>query len=278
MDLWEANSIAAAYTPHVCSVDGQVRCEGTDCGDGDNRYGGVCDKDGCDFNSYRMGDTSFYGPGGTVDTGKKFTVVTQFVTDDGTDSGTLSEIRRLYVQDGTVIQNSVSKVSGVSETNAISDSFCQEQKTAFGDNNQFADIGGLATMGGAIGRGMVLALSIWDDHAAHMLWLDSTYPTDAPADKPGAARGTCPTTSGVPSEVEVQDAGASVTYSNIKFGAIDSTYGSGSGTTPTDPGNGGGNGGSAGKYEQCGGNNWTGPTTCSEGTCTALNEWYSQCL
>lgn len=28
MDIWEANSQAAAYTPHVCSVQGQVRCEG----------------------------------------------------------------------------------------------------------------------------------------------------------------------------------------------------------------------------------------------------------
>lgn len=58
---------------------GQVRCEGNDCGDGDNRYGGVCDKDGCDFNPYRMGNESFYGSNGSViDTTKKFTVVTQF--------------------------------------------------------------------------------------------------------------------------------------------------------------------------------------------------------
>ena len=25
MDIWEANSQAAAYTPHVCTTDGQVR-------------------------------------------------------------------------------------------------------------------------------------------------------------------------------------------------------------------------------------------------------------
>lgn len=224
MDIWEANSISAAYTPHVCSVDGQTRCEGTDCGDGDQRYSGICDKDGCDFNSYRMGDTSFYGPGATVDTTKKFTVVTQFITSDGSDSGALSEIRRLYVQNGQVIKNSVSKISGVTETNSISDSFCKEQKTAFGDTNSFENLGGMSAMGGAIGRGMVLALSIWDDHAVNMLWLDSTYPTDADPAKPGIARGTCPTDSGVPSKIEVSEADASVIYSNIKFGAIDSTY------------------------------------------------------
>jgi hypothetical protein len=50
MDLWEANSVSTAYTPHPCKQLGFVACTGTDCGDGDNRYGGVCDKDGCDFN------------------------------------------------------------------------------------------------------------------------------------------------------------------------------------------------------------------------------------
>ncbi|KAF2184985.1 carbohydrate-binding module family 1 protein [Zopfia rhizophila CBS 207.26] len=281
MDIWEANSISTAYTPHVCSVNGQVRCEGTDCGDGDQRYAGICDKDGCDFNSYRMGDTSFYGKGLTVDTSKKFTVVTQFITDSGSDTGTLTEIRRLYVQDGKVIKNSVSKISGVTETNSISDQFCKEQKTAFGDNNAFDKLGGMSAMGGSIGRGMVLALSIWDDHAVNMLWLDSTYPTDADPSKPGVKRGTCETTSGVPSEIETSAASSSVTYSNIKFGAIDSTYGTGSsggggdtGTTPTNPST-----GTAAKYAQCGGQDWTGPTTCASGsTCTVLNPYYSQCL
>jgi cellulose 1,4-beta-cellobiosidase len=51
MDVWEANSISNAYTPHPCSEDGLYRCEGETCGDSDsNRYGGVCDKDGCDLN------------------------------------------------------------------------------------------------------------------------------------------------------------------------------------------------------------------------------------
>ena len=70
------------------------------------RYGGVCDKDGCDFASYRLGDKEFYGPGKTVDTNKVMTVVTQFITDDGTDNGNLKEVRRFYVQDGTKIENS----------------------------------------------------------------------------------------------------------------------------------------------------------------------------
>ncbi|KAF3940582.1 hypothetical protein ABW19_dt0208891 [Dactylella cylindrospora] len=31
-------------------------------------------------------------------------------------------------------------------------------------------------------------------------------------------------------------------------------------------------------YGQCGGANWTGPTTCAQGTCTYSNPYYSQCL
>ena len=50
MDIWEANLDAAAYTPHPCKVEGQTRCENdVDCGAGDHRYAGQCDKDGCDF-------------------------------------------------------------------------------------------------------------------------------------------------------------------------------------------------------------------------------------
>jgi hypothetical protein len=31
-------------------------------------------------------------------------------------------------------------------------------------------------------------------------------------------------------------------------------------------------------WGQCGGNGWTGPKCCSQGSCKAQNEWYSQCL
>lgn len=99
MDIWEANSVSTAVTPHSCSTIEQSRCDGDGCGgtySGD-RYAGVCDPDGCDFNSYRQGDKTFYGKGKTVDTSKKFTVVTQFV-----GSGDSMEIKRFYVQGGKV--------------------------------------------------------------------------------------------------------------------------------------------------------------------------------
>merc|ERR1712080_200164 len=50
---------------------------------------------------------------------------------------------------------------------------------------------------------------------------DSTYPKDATT--PGAARGTCATSSGVPKDVESQQANAKVIFSDIKYGPIGST-------------------------------------------------------
>ncbi|KAL1840881.1 hypothetical protein VTJ49DRAFT_7673 [Mycothermus thermophilus] len=49
---------------------------------------------------------------------------------------------------------------------------------------------------------------------------------------------------------------------------------------PTNGGgnNGGGNGATAPLWGQCGGNGWSGPTRCAQGTCRAQNEWYSQCV
>ena len=87
------------------------------------------------------------------------------------------------------------------------------RKTAFGDENQFEAKGGLKTMGVAFEAGMVLVLSLWDDYAVNMLWLDSDYPTTADPSTPGIARGNCSTTSGVPADVESQSGSAKGTCS-----------------------------------------------------------------
>ncbi|KAL2015318.1 hypothetical protein VTK56DRAFT_5811 [Thermocarpiscus australiensis] len=281
--------MAAAYTPHPCSVLGQHRCSGDACGGtySSDRYGGDCDPDGCDFNSYRMGNKTFYGKGMTVDTTKPITVVTQFLTDS---SGSLSEIKRFYAQNGKVIPNSESNIAGVSG-NSITSAFCDAQKAAFGDTTSFQSKGGLAQLGKDLGN-VALVMSVWDDHAANMLWLDSTYPVDS-AGKPGADRGACATTSGVPADVESQAPNSNVIYSNIRFGPIGSTIaglsgGSNPGGNPpstrtTSAGGsgptGGGSGGTVPHWGQCGGQTYTGPTQCqSPYTCQVQNPWYSQCL
>ena len=40
------------------------------------------------------------------------TVVTQFITHDGTDTGDLVEMRRIYLQDGKIIENSLTNIDG----------------------------------------------------------------------------------------------------------------------------------------------------------------------
>jgi cellulose 1,4-beta-cellobiosidase len=285
MDIWEANSISAAVTPHPCTVTESTSCSGTTCSAA-NSTDGVCDQAGCDFNSFRLGDTSFYGPGLTVDTTQPFTVVTQFVSSNNETTGTLSAIRRLYVQNGVVIQNSETNIPGITTTNEIDTTFCEQQKVAFGDTDTFDSKGGITAMGDAMSTGMVLVLSLWDDYAVSMLWLDSDFPTDGTA--PGNLRGTCPTTSGVPVTVEADSPNAQVIYSNIKFGAIGSTFSSTGTSTGTGTGSSGSGSGTTTAtapgatqtlFGQCGGIGWTGPTVCASGsTCQLNNAYFSQCL
>lgn len=214
-------------TAYPCTVQGRLRCEGDDCGasaPSGTRYNGVCDPDGCDFNPYRTGNPSFYGSAKTVDTTKKFTVVTQFITSNGTPSGSLVEIRRKYVQNGVVISNPHVNVPGISTSfDSIKSDYCDQQKAAFGDATSFQANGGLNALGNAFKRGMVLVLSIHDDWDGRMLWLDSQYPPGASPTSSGVTRGTCATSSGVPADVEAMYPAASVTISNIKYGPIGST-------------------------------------------------------
>lgn len=302
LDIMESNSISMALTPHMCTVDGQYRCNGTECGDSaGTRFLGICDKNGCDINPYRGGVTNFYGPGGapagacnlqpntnnmgtimgtpsvqtdptaccalcnstagcvgftyiestytcflksalgtpiadsgatsgsistgptgpSIDTTQPFTVVTQFITSDGTDSGDLVEIRRFFVQNGVKIAHPNAtniNATGVA-TDRISDAFCKAKAAAYGDNDNFEAFGGLQRMGEVMDGGMVLVLSQWVDYEAHMLWLDSTYPTNATG-QPGAARGSCSITSGNPPDVISNNPGSTVSFSKVSLGPI----------------------------------------------------------
>ena len=161
MDIWEANSISQAMTSHTCSKEGLYKCEGTDCGDiaTNERYDGVCDKDGCDLAPYRSGNTDFFGPGSdfTVDSSQKMTVVTQFITEDGTDEGDLVEIRRLFVQNGKVIKVPDATYGGKTY-NSISDDMCAAQKLVFNETNDNLAKGGMKSIGEAMERGMVLVM------------------------------------------------------------------------------------------------------------------------
>ena len=165
MDIWEANSVGEALTPHPCETVGQEMCTGDACGGtySSTRYGPNCDPDGCDWNPYRLGNHTFYGPGSTftLDTTKKFTVVTQFAE----SGGALSSINRFYVQNGIkYTQPNADNIPGFTG-NAINEAYCSAEESAFGGTS-FSDKGGLAQMSKALSGPMVLVLSLWDDVSA----------------------------------------------------------------------------------------------------------------
>jgi len=221
MDLWEANRESFALTPHPCTTSALTICDPSTCGGtyGEDRYAGVCDADGCDLAPFRHGNTDFYGPSKTIDTTKKFTVVTQFK-----GSGTnLSAIKQYFIQNGKKFEVPASKY--VDNGTEITEEFCEASNAAFKDAQKFKEVGGLGQMGDATGNPMVLTLSVWDDGFANMLWLDGVkYPTDRDASEPGVPRGTCALTGSEPATVREKFRNAKVTYSNIKFGPIGSTY------------------------------------------------------
>ncbi|KAJ3132636.1 hypothetical protein HK100_005151 [Physocladia obscura] len=308
-DVWEANKEASAYTTHSCSATGLYVCTtAAECGDGADRASGFCDKDGCDINPYRNGVTNFYGPGLTVDTTKPFTVVTQFITSDGTDTGTLSEIKRFWVQNGVVYNTPDAAIPGLTSYNSITDAYCTAERTAFSDTNPLQ--GGLAQLDKAFSQGMVLSLSLWDDNTAGMNWLDSSYPQGATAT--GTLRGPCPFfnwTTGI-SNLRSTEGSSSVTFSDIRFGNIGSTFSGSSASTTTATAaptttttttttatttiakstttttvarstttttttkltttttTTTAGGNCSVKWGQCGGIFWTGPTCCTASTCT----------
>ncbi|KAL2135486.1 hypothetical protein VTI74DRAFT_8345 [Chaetomium olivicolor] len=251
MDILEANSKANALTPHPC-------------------VGNNCDKSGCGFNPYALGYHNYYGPGLTLDTTKPFTMVVRFITSDGTTSGTLSKITRYYVQNGKTIPFA-------SPDDSITASGCSSA----------ASFGGLAEMGRALGRGMVLTFSIWNDNSGFMNWLDS------------GNNGPCSATEGNPANILANNPDAHVVLSNIRWGDIGSTNpivpGGGSSssstlrmsttaatstkTSPAPASTTTPSGAVQTHWGQCGGNGWTGPTSCEAPyACKTQNPWYAQCL
>jgi len=127
------------------------------------------------------------------------------------------------VQNNQKIDVPAPTFDGIPQENSfITPEFCTSQFKVFDDRDRFAEVGGFEQLNAALRVPMVLVMSIWDDHYANMLWLDSIYPPEKEG-SPGAARGPCAQDSGEPADVEASHPNAKVTYSNIRFGPIGST-------------------------------------------------------
>merc|ERR1719285_955256 len=220
MDVWEANSISNALTPHTCELPngddmvGVFECTDDEmCGVSD-RYTSVCDRDGCDFNAFRLGDETFYGPGEefTVNTLKPMTVTTRWIV----ENGELKEIGRIYYQEGKEIPQTMVDIEG-SVFNTITDATCLKMRDYWANKqNTYLQKGGMKSMGESMARGHVLVMSLWHDDYVQMKWLDAELGED-----PGRTRGSC---SGDQIDFDSQEAhDAYVTFANVRYGEIGST-------------------------------------------------------
>ncbi|CAG8978842.1 hypothetical protein HYALB_00008497 [Hymenoscyphus albidus] len=199
MDIWEANSRANSIAPHTCSKPGLYRCTGPEC-----EFDGVCDEWGCSYNPYALGNKEYYGLKFTVDTTRPFTVVTQFPADA---SGTLTAIRRLYIQDGKVINNAAVNINGIAPFDELNTEYCSRP-----GGGTFIPLGGMPVMGEALSRGMVLAFSIWWDIGGFMNWLNS------------GDVGPCNATEGNPEVIVQIEPNPAVVFNEVKWGEIGSTF------------------------------------------------------
>ena len=155
MDLLEANRLAAVFTAHPCTSDGPTVCD-TGAEECSTK---PCDGVGGDMNQFRS-----MGPGSElfnlVDTTGPVTVRTRFEVDAAT--GNLTAIQQTL------------EAAGASVTESLTDDKVASQKVLYDEPNDFGEtFGGVAQMGAALAKGMVLVLSIWDDASTNMNWLDS---------------------------------------------------------------------------------------------------------
>ena len=226
MDILEANRHASAITAHPCRVKGVTVClNDSTCGTGSFRYSGFCDRNGADYNPYRMGNHTVYGYGSnyTIDSSKPFVVVSRFITDDGTTSGTLIRIDRLLRQSGKEVL-----------IGSLTDQSIAATKNLFKEHNHFQEIGGLKIIGESFARKMVLVFSFWDDSSTHMQWLDSSFGGNPSS--PGVVRGPCPNPPLSTEETRKQFKDAFVLFSDLKVKSLSMIPPSGSPTqSPTKP-------------------------------------------
>ncbi|KXX81013.1 Exoglucanase 1 [Madurella mycetomatis] len=220
LNVWTSNAHSFALSTHICPeyyVDQGFPfiCDGSECLPPNDRGEMRCDRWGCSYNPYRMGNREFYGKGKRVDTARKFTVVTRF---------TETNITQFFIQDGQKIDVPVPVWDGLPKEAGLSADMCGKQLEVFIERDAFGMNGGWdQNLQQLLTQPMVLSTSINVDHYAWNIWLDSTFPLEAKGEL-GFERGDCiPYENNDPFVVQNSYGNATVTWSNIRFGPIGTT-------------------------------------------------------
>ncbi|KAM7208219.1 Exoglucanase 1 [Naviculisporaceae sp. PSN 640] len=223
MAVWNSNAHSYQVSSHLCPKNEYTVCKDKSCdyyipySDDEDRLE-RCDKWGCSYNPFQMGNRDFYGKGKTVDTSKKFTVVTRFEED---------QVVQFFVQDGKKIETPKPKWDELKDVkNGISQETCSKKTDVFMERDFWNFNNGWKTHLELMKTPMVLVMSIDDDDWGWNLFLDSVWPPEKEGDmeEPGALRGDClPWENNDPRYVRAYSPFSTVVWSNIRFGPIGST-------------------------------------------------------
>merc|ERR1712076_62563 len=89
-------------------------------------------------------DEKLWGPGSDfkINSKRPVTVTTQFITDDGTDSGKINAVRQFYTQNGKTIEHRQYEING-NKHDRITDDFCKDWVATTKDGTNFIEKGGM---------------------------------------------------------------------------------------------------------------------------------------
>ncbi len=149
---------------YACATkdDMPYRCHGTKGSDnGEDRFSGVCDKNGCDIHAWRFGVRDFYGPGDKfkVNSAKPVSITIQFLTDDDTDSGTVNKFKQFHTQNGKTVEHPRCTVNGKPHK-TISDEMCADWVAETKDGTNFLAMGGMGAVDTVFKNGAVLVVCL----------------------------------------------------------------------------------------------------------------------
>ena len=183
----------------------------------------ICDKHGCDVNSFYMGGQTFLCVGITVRTSP---TPSSIMSRPRTTSSPDPRATSAASTSGTTGHRQANtNIPSMDASNSINYSFCRAEGTSFCNTKPFEKLGSIPITGNAFDQGMVVVASFWEDYDPNMLWPGSDYLTDTKSSQPGRSWALpCLPISGILADIRLQKSGATVILFSVEFDLIRLTY------------------------------------------------------